>query len=205
VLAGAVVGVTLTVFPSGHSRRQSVVIPAGAPDPGRGLLARHAAVGKLETLTTTASGWRGEAYLDSAGDMCEGWVDPATSVMQGACGAALATSGPTGVAPAAPITPLLIEPEAGVTTRSVEAFGLTGPNTTAVTVTNRGHELHVVMSALQTADGRRAFMVRYHFPRIADWVDTATATDASGTVLGTTMFVAPDTGTPPGPLPTPTP
>jgi hypothetical protein len=205
VLVAAVVGVTLGVTPSGHGHAQLTLIPANAPDPARGLVAQHAVAGSIETLATTSSGWQAETYLDTTGDICEGWVDPATSVMQGACGAALARSGPTGVASAAPVTPLLIEPEVGVTTRSVDAFGLTGPNTSTVTVTNRGHQLKVLMSNLHTADGKRAFLVRYRFPHIADWVDTATATDTRGTVLGSTMFVAPDTGTPSGPLPTPTP
>jgi hypothetical protein len=125
--------------------------------------------------------------------------------MQGACGATLAASGPTDIKPDAPITPVLIEPEVAVTKRWVDAFGVTGTTTSTVQVVNRGKQLKVVMSSVHSADGAYAFLVRYHFPRIADWVDTATARDANGDLVGKTLFVAPDIGSPASPGPSPTP
>jgi hypothetical protein len=205
VMVAAVTGVVLVVGTAGHGGTRLVVDPASAPDRTRGLLAHHAVAGPVETLSTTPSGWRADVYVDSAGDICEGWVNPANSVMQGACGDALQSSGPTVSSATALTTPLLIEPEAAVSHRLVEAFGLTAPNSSTVTVTDRGRELRLVVSGAHTADGRRAFLVRYRMPRIADWVDTATSRDAGGEVTGTMMFVAPDTGTPAYPLPAPTP
>lgn len=204
VLAAAVVGTVLLVQPSGSGSGTSVIVPVSSPRNDRGLLKSHAADGRIETLVTTPTGWRAVTYIDQSGDLCEGWLDPATAVLNGACGADLLASGPTN-GTAQIDSPLQIEPEAAVSRRSVYAFGVAGPGTSAVTVTNRGHPLKLTLSTLSTSTGQRAFLVRYRKPRIADWVDTATDLDASGKTLGSMQFVAPDTGQPARPLPTPTP
>jgi hypothetical protein len=204
VLAAATIGTVILVQPSGSGSGTGQVVPANSPRSDTGLLASHPASGRIDTLTTTATGWRAEAYVDSSGDLCEGWLDPTTSVVNGACGAELLASGPTNGTQQID-SPLQIEPEAAVSRRVVYAFGVAGPNSASVTVTDRGHPLRLVLSNLSASAGERAFLVRYPMPRIADWVDTATALDASGKSLGSMLFVAPDAGQPAGPQPTATP
>lgn len=181
-----------------------MIVPASSPRSDRGLPQSHAVDGKIDTLVTTPTGWRAEAYIDDSGALCEGWLDPTTAVLNGACGAQLIASGPTN-GTAQIDSPLQIEPEAAVSRRAVYAFGIAGPGTAAVTVTDRGHPLKLALSSLRTSNDEHAFLVRYRIPRIADWVDTATALDATGKTLGSMLFVAPDTGRPAGPQPTPTP
>jgi hypothetical protein len=204
VLAAAVAGTVLLVQPSRSGSGTSVIVPAGSPRSDRGLLKSHAVAGTIDTLVTTPTGWRAEAYVDQSGDLCEGWLDPTTTVLTGACGAALLASGPTN-GTAQIDSPLQIEPDDAVSRREVYAFGIAGPGTATVTVTDRGHPLRLTLSTVSSSNGEHAFLVRYRFPRIADWVDTATDLDANGKSLGSMMFVAPDTGRPAGPQPTPTP
>lgn len=202
-LAVATVGTIVAVQSGAGQHGKAVIQSASAPRSDRGLLAGHPVDGQITTLATVTSGWKAEAYVDKAGDLCEGWLDPASLVLQGACGATLASSGPTNGTTALD-TPVQIEPEAAVSDRLVYAFGIVGPQTDSITVTDRGHPLKVVYPAGQSATAEHAFLVCYPMPRIADWVDTATAYDADGKQLASMMFVAPDTGQPAGPQPKPT-
>lgn len=203
VLAAATVGAIMAVQSGSGQHGKAVIQSASAPRSDHGLLAAHPADGQITTLVTAPSGWKADAYVDNAGELCEGWVDPASLVMQGACGVTLAASGPTN-GTAALDTPVQIEPEAAVSDRLVYAFGIVGPQTRSVTVTDRGKPLTVVYPGGQPATAPHAFLVRYPMPRIADWVDTATAYDANGNQLASMTFVAPDTGQPAGPQPKPT-
>lgn len=211
VLAGLTAGVVVLIQPTGSGSGKSQVAPATSPRTDRGLLKTNAADGTIQSLLTTPTGWRAQTYVDAAGELCEGWLDPATAVLDGACGAELIADGPRNEPP--PVgggtaqidSPILIEPAAADPKHAVYAFGIAGPNTASVTVTDRGRQLPVRLSDVKASDGERAFLVRYRYPKVADWVDTATSLDANGNSLGSMMFVAPDTGRPAGPQSTPTP
>lgn len=199
VVSIAVIGVAT----SGGAGTARLVQPATRALPGHGLLASNQPRGSIETLSVTDSGWTAVVYLDTAGALCEGWIDPATAVLGGECGAVP----PPGAKPhprsSTDFTPaLLTEPKTGVTGKTVEAFGLVGVNTKTLTITGANGPLVVITSKISDAYGQRVWLAT--FPATHDAKPALVnirAYNARGSVIASLRFGTPTEGATPSNLP----
>ena len=182
----------------GTSHRSTAASPAAQPLPSKGLLATDPARSRIETMSITSSGWRAVVYLNDAGALCQGWVDPTTAVLVGQCedapqpGEVLHPGSATALTP-----PILVEPQAGASGGTVQGFGLydSEAGTQAVAVSDVGVQLDVTVSAIRDAWGRGIWLATFPTSRPSpSTLDTLTALNEDDTAIDTVHFAPPISG-----------
>jgi hypothetical protein len=180
---------------AGGSRHSAPGLLASA---GGGLLAQHPPDGRVDVLRT-GRGWHPIVYRDVSGALCEGWVDPHSGSAAGRCldSALPVASGNSGTSRvlAAVTAPILVEPQAGVSGGSVQAFGVAAPAAHSVQLSSAGQHLAVQLSSVHSAAGDHAWLAT--FPSSARPGHThvrIVARNRQGTAIGSATFTRPVAG-----------
>lgn len=189
VLVVLVAGATATLA---HAPRHNGPAIAAA---GGNLLAQHPPASHVEVLRSGA-GWHPVAYRDRGGRLCEGWLDPVSHGVTGACLDAVAT----GNGRAAVTRPLLVEPQAGVSGGSVQAFGVAGPATHTLDLAVSGSSSSVQLSTVRSTHGDRAWLTAFPTRHASRRTVHLVAHGRDGNVIATVGFRPPAGGSTPSPI-----
>lgn len=196
--ATAAIGIgVVTVASSGRANVARVIQPAGRPLAAHGLLLSYPATGHIETVHVTDSGWRAIVYRDTSGGLCEGWVDPTTSIVSednGQCNESRAHHTPSLNGGLGILAPILVEPEAGVTGDTVGAFGIVGPDAHSVSLSSPEGAIGVVLSTVEATNGVRAWFATFPTNGPAGQLDEVSAHDAQDNPVGSISFGPPTVG-----------